>query len=508
MSEQVSDKAEQQRSWVWVSSYASRETGQISILAIAETLASVALYWWIAVTFETAALLLASPFVAALVLFRSPQSVAMGLQLGETYFTFDERSSPRQIRRIRWSGYCAGALGLIVFLLVYPGDEISATTVFWAVLAVCVAIATGNSLYGLDALIALNTNKIFTDLYLASGVLTAIAAYLMVQASADNAQTLLADILFILFPTFVVVPFVAYWLGFFLGICFRFLAIRLWSVLYNLKPGILAFAGNWRRTALGEDMLSPPQMLPGTQKADRWSIEQMVFRRGDHLIDWSERIAVAVLAACAFVFWFLPNILFRITLKSTAWLYLPLIWIAHVPAHLRSDEGRVVWVGYQGRRLLDWLAFGTALATLIAAAVLAFDLGQFRSTIAAAEGRPLGLGLVFALDLSQLPLWYWVTLPAAALTVGLALWLDHIRKVNVAGGAIAAAGPQMRALIATHRLRSGLALLWMVITLMSFAQIAWELGQLPDWMGPVIRHVVQPVTALWTSGPVLSPPSL
>lgn len=71
--------------WVWRSTQASRAAGQISLLAVAETVFAVSFYWWLAVWIGTAALLVISPIVAFMVLLRSPQSVAEGVRLADAY---------------------------------------------------------------------------------------------------------------------------------------------------------------------------------------------------------------------------------------------------------------------------------------------------------------------------------------------------------------------------------------------------------------------------------------
>jgi len=68
------------RSWVWRSTEPSRAAGLVSILAVAEALACVAVYWllwlWLGVTWHHWLILIATP----LVLLRSEQSVALGVK--------------------------------------------------------------------------------------------------------------------------------------------------------------------------------------------------------------------------------------------------------------------------------------------------------------------------------------------------------------------------------------------------------------------------------------------
>lgn len=73
------------RSWVWRSTETSRATGLVSVLAVAETLACVALYWvlwiWLGVTWHHWLIVVSAP----LVLLRSEQSVAQGAKWFKAY---------------------------------------------------------------------------------------------------------------------------------------------------------------------------------------------------------------------------------------------------------------------------------------------------------------------------------------------------------------------------------------------------------------------------------------
>ena len=64
-----------ERSWVWYSDKESRTAGNISVLAVAETIAAVAFYWWLAFKIDTMFILIASPVVVFLVLLRSDESI-------------------------------------------------------------------------------------------------------------------------------------------------------------------------------------------------------------------------------------------------------------------------------------------------------------------------------------------------------------------------------------------------------------------------------------------------
>ena len=75
-----------------MSSEESRAADKVSILAIAEVIFSVAVYWWIAVTFDTYLHLIISIALAPLVLIRSPQSVALGVEMFSRYLDEEQNA--------------------------------------------------------------------------------------------------------------------------------------------------------------------------------------------------------------------------------------------------------------------------------------------------------------------------------------------------------------------------------------------------------------------------------
>jgi len=70
---------EKKKCWVRWSTPESRAAGQISVLAIVETIVAVALYWWIAFYLDTHLHLVTSLLVAPLLLLRSERSIEAGV---------------------------------------------------------------------------------------------------------------------------------------------------------------------------------------------------------------------------------------------------------------------------------------------------------------------------------------------------------------------------------------------------------------------------------------------
>jgi len=478
-----------ERNWVWVSSRESRKAGKVSVLAVVETVASVALYWWIAVRFDTAALLVASPFVAMLVLFRSPESVARGISSLETFLNWAVLTKGQRLLTF--------AILLVVLLAILTSSIFQSDLVFqrwgWA-----------NSLSVFAMMVLLTCFLIpfvgYNEKMIVFGWPLALTAGPVLAVISSDWSFVVGETTFGTAFKWIGYCVLAVFCSFFasgLVIFATTVFIRIEAVLRSFRPGFQLFSENWTRSLFSEDTLKIPEIIPGLPPGHVATVG-VFFKEVAEDFGRGRKVQAVIKTVCFAPIFYLPNILFRITLKSTAWLYLPLIWIAHVPSHLRSEEGRKVWVGYQGRRILDWLAFGTAIATLGAAAALAFNAVDFAALRTATAGEPqLGANILLALDPSRLNLWHWVTLPAAGLTVAITLWMDHLRKLQAAGGAVAPDGPQVRALVTLARIRSFLAILWIIITFVTVTRTAWLLGKLPNWMEPMVTAVILPLSDLW-----------
>ena len=121
----------------------------------------------------------------------------------------------------------------------------------------------------------------------------------------------------------------------FLGpVLFRPLAIALTAIRHPLNS-IRAVPGNWARTVLATDFHHPPEILPEAEStrgqllapAYRFSTFVKGFREElpKRDLSWSAKSAMVLVG----ILWFVPAALYRYSLKATAVIYLPFLWILH-----------------------------------------------------------------------------------------------------------------------------------------------------------------------------------
>jgi len=84
---------------------------------------------------------------------------------------------------------------------------------------------------------------------------------------------------------------------------------------------------NYFQIILSTDICHPPEILPGIEKS---SLEEYKFNNFNFYFDGKDKtndLTERIFNTLMKILLFIPTIIFRYSLKSTAWIYLPLIWL-------------------------------------------------------------------------------------------------------------------------------------------------------------------------------------
>jgi hypothetical protein len=387
------------RQMVLYSTPKSRDAGKISALAVVETLLSVALFWWLAMTFGSYLHLWLAILAAPLFLLRSPASIALGADLFRRYWEAENshRISLSFAPMALFAGCCSGlvtwlladlwlaaATGMASFwiavLLAVVAANIGMTIAvsawgFWALTDGKVAAVAVAGVATAAAVVAVAL--VDRDIFAMSGVGGAAAIILLALTIAGLAieKALVGQVLrgigaaafFVIFGIAIVsqstaneaakAMFATIWLAVWIfgaiaavgglvgtrglalvatgagvGIFIRARAIRFIATLRHPAPGLRALPGNWLSFIFQRDTMQRPEVIPGLAAEHMLRSENRhAFWDGvSHLEDWKNMLVVGF-------FLEFPALLFRISLKSTAWLYLPLVYFAFLPARRRDD---------------------------------------------------------------------------------------------------------------------------------------------------------------------------
>ncbi len=200
-----------------------------------------------------------------------------------------------------------------------------------------------------------------------------------------------------------------------------FIAFRAWVTLRHFREGMGRFIENWVTLILRTDLTTEPEILPGLSDEHAMSFASLfnTFRQKnqDGLSKYENLLPLAI---------FVPSILYRLILKSSFWLYGPLIWIAANPRGLKRDKaGRLLWDASLARLPLDIIAAFVALISTVLLLIPIWDHEAYfaASTWATKNDFPAFWPLLAAgLDPTRLDLWYLLPGIAAVLSLIVFIW--------------------------------------------------------------------------------------
>ena len=256
------------RRWVWRSTEESREAGQVSVLAVAETLVCVTLYWilllWLGVTWHHWMILIATP----LVLLRSEQSVALGVK----WINAHGNGSEVPLRSGKNVGIVVASFAVSGLVCWFVASHWLADTTGWLLFAKAMALGLLGAIVGFAIAVAITVPKT-----------VAVAGF---------------------------------------GIWLRAILMRFTATARFLAPGLVQFPANWRFSTTVSDIFHPPDLIPGDEGAIYGKDLSLSLRKPDGTKKDASDIVVSILLVPIF---FGPALLWRWAIKATAWFYLPLL---------------------------------------------------------------------------------------------------------------------------------------------------------------------------------------
>jgi len=210
--------------------------------------------------------------------------------------------------------------------------------------------------------------------------------------------------------------------GFAIGHWLRSIFIRISSVLRNIVEGFHNLPENWRRTMLVEDTTYAPEILPGVSQIGSTFKFDGILKR-----IYTGSMNEKFLGIFVTLFLYIPALLWRYSLKSTVWFYVPLIYVARrgkfgEPARRRLMIDR-------SQPPLEWLGAVVAATMLICAILALVDwfavFGQMQHIEVLG---PFGWLLVFELsELWDQP-WQIPNILSAILTLVIFFWIGSLRS--------------------------------------------------------------------------------
>ncbi len=350
--------------WVWHSTDASIEAGQISVLAVAEVFAAVGLYWWLSMHFEWPWFSMVGLIAAPMLLLRSPESIELGVEMLHRHIEIKSRRSWKWKPWKVWStvliilitGLATALLTHYLALVWLP--EYIGWALFWraAVLsAVVITVAVVIAIFIAAALVAgafavaakdvglswivggLNAIRAVVVAFMgasagafigvgvgvgvAAGAIVGVIVGVIVGAIM-GAVTFLGLIRYSSHSDNAVVPtffILLYSPGFALGTLLVAIFIRLAATLRHPLLGLRQSPSNWREILMVIDLTHPPELLPQAGRVHEVFTVSSLWR---NMADTTSTLRS--FTAFLIIAWYLPALAYRWSLKGSAWLWWPL----------------------------------------------------------------------------------------------------------------------------------------------------------------------------------------
>ncbi|WP_299864343.1 hypothetical protein [uncultured Hoeflea sp.] len=419
--------------FVWYSTEESRAAGIVSLLAVAETVICVALYWllWLkwGVTWHHWLIVVATP----LLLMRSEASVKKGVAWFDPYWTHENELSLRSAKGFTFVTFSAALAFGIAWVsaqnwladftglsLILRSAVVGLVSLSFG-LTVAGGLVTRNAVTGGGALEVAATGAGAGAVALAlaiAGAGTGATAFAVAGALAAAAGVERAGA----GAKVLAIPGVGVGAGYFLIVWLRAIMTRSLATFSHPLAGLKAIPTNWRHFVWHSDLRAPPELLPGHK-----ATALLVFL-GEIKAAASQDPFRYLLYPIALPIFYLPVLLWRWSIKSTAWFYLPLLWVGRGWQNIHGEE-LLIWAKGYARKWLNITGVLLAAVLLIGslvALIVPGELFDLQKTLRH-TGAPLPMiGWAFVLDWQSLAAqpWQWFYLPSWMLTLTLFFLID------------------------------------------------------------------------------------
>lgn len=164
---------------------------------------------------------------------------------------------------------------------------------------------------------------------------------------------------------------------------------------------------NWFRVCVCQDTMHPAELLPGASRRRSFSDLTLLHlaHAQDPMLTFGARVGLVLLALCSMPLYYVPYIFvaygYRLSLKSTSLIWLPLIWVLTPPPpgmslrHLLVDLSETARARLRAAVALFGLSITVAIAyAIIASQRFALWIAGLESTTVAVPASLLGLHTV------------------------------------------------------------------------------------------------------------------
>jgi hypothetical protein len=271
------------------------------------------------------------------------------------------------------------------------------------------------------------------------------------------------------------------WFPEFIGTIIVVTSYKIVATLRYISQGYKQIPNNLFSVCLVYDFKKIPEILPELEKTNSSTILLKVSIKKDLVKYKSESLLQAIYGWMEFLLFYVVAIFYRISLKSTFWFYIPLIFIVKSPTSLNNSQEIGEFLSKLHKTYWAKWRFFLGCITLIAFVISHFNLLGFL----AMNKEPFNsFFIVKYFDFSSLELWRLFILFGAGLTIALFFYSNHIQIPKNDNGIKLSENIHIRIIYFINILRNFFTISYLILGalyLMFFYKI-WESEYIPSFM--------------------------
>lgn len=249
-----------------------------------------------------------------------------------------------------------------------------------------------------------------------------------------------------------------------------------YSIFKNFKFGYRNFMSNWYYNNLSIDFKQPPEIISKIENydgLDDYKISYML----NHLMKRGFINAIYVLIVLWLIYPF--TIFYRLSIKSTFWFYIPLLFVVQKP-NLDTSKNIGKFLSELYQTVWAWVRAILAVITVGTFFITYFDYYSFSNL-----NFPFS-SIIFLLYLnfSSIEIWKIFQLLVALLTIGLFFYANAIRVPNVSNNIPLQNDGHVKTIFYLNSIRNWLSLFYLLSAFIFLAVHLkiWEYSYVPNFL--------------------------
>ena len=349
----------------------SIHNGKISIVAIAEVIVGLVLYWWVIPYFTDNYIHLLLPvFIAPFMLFGSEQSREGALK------KFDEINKITSIKEASMrptliSFMIVSSIFLHFFILSFFFTYWLRDEYITFIFFITLVLDSTLYLFTVRILLYFQYTMGLGKTNIGFGFITIMGMALLIVKllSPELLEGSVLPFVFLFALLSVLCIYLAlpkindeYISSFFFGIPLLIVVLccKVTYTIIYIRYGFTSFYSNWRKICWSQDIYFPPELLPGIENYEgleyiKWSNILRDFGKIDTVLRTNKLVGIVIV--------FIPTYLYRISMKATFWFYFPLLLLA-IPYKVGELKDKAFFEGIF-KPILSWMVCLFAISIVV-----------------------------------------------------------------------------------------------------------------------------------------------